>query len=793
MAPVHPLLWRSLRIFQVYGANTDVGKTIFATVLCKAARSIWKKEQTAYLKPVSTGPQDEADDRHIERHAPEVARTTLLQYDLAMSPHAAAKGKSVPSDNELLSRIYQFASRSAARGPGWLFIETAGGVHSPGPSGTTQADLYMTARCPVVLIADSKLGGISLTISAFESLKLRGYDVESILVFRDSEYDNEQYLREYFTTRFGIPVASLPRPPPRAHNEETDAKIMSQYYEEESQSATAHNILNHLNRRHQARIERLESMASEAYRRIWYPFTQHRHLSQDSIVAIDSARGDFFQTLVPSVQEKANETMPILQPSFDGSASWWTQGLGHGNPLLTMAAAYAAGRYGHVMFAGAVHEPALALAETLLNGMKNPRLTRVFYSDNGSTGVEVAVKMALRAARLRYGWEASTDIGIIGLKGGYHGDTIGAMDCAEPSTYNENIEWYNGRGIWFDYPSIKCVRGQWIVEVPDTLKADLGDNQAFKTLSDVFDIDSRVARHGHRAYEKYIERRLSHYVSNGRKFGALLMEPVVVGAGGMELVDPLFQRALVNVVRRSASLFGPCPEHDTSDSTCWTGLPVIFDEVFTGLYRLGRFTASSFLKCEADISVHAKLLTGGLVPLSTTLASESIFKAFESDDKADALLHGHSYTAHPIGCQVALESLRQMQAMEKRGKWDWAKECDWSGSISDNTPNTTTPEVWSIWPWDLLSWISDRTELVAGTWALGSVLAIHMKAADGLGYKSNAALKLQSALRDGDKETMWNIHSRVLGNVLYIMGSQKTNKDDIWEIANMIQHALEAH
>lgn len=257
--------------------------------------------------------------------------------------------------------------------------------------------------------------------------------------------------------------------------------------------------------------------------------------------------------------------------------------------------------------------------------------------------------------------------------------------------------------------------------------------------------------------------------------------------------DPLFQRALVNVVRRSASLFGPCPEHDTSDSTCWTGLPVIFDEVFTGLYRLGRFTASSFLKCEADISVHAKLLTGGLVPLSTTLASESIFKAFESDDKADALLHGHSYTAHPIGCQVALESLRQMQAMEKRGKWDWAKECDWSGSISDNTPNTTTPEVWSIWPWDLLSWISDRTELVAGTWALGSVLAIHMKAADGLGYKSNAALKLQSALRDGDKETMWNIHSRVLGNVLYIMGSQKTNKDDIWEIANMIQHALEAH
>ncbi|KAI1411079.1 bifunctional dethiobiotin synthetase/adenosylmethionine-8-amino-7-oxononanoate aminotransferase [Hypoxylon sp. FL1857] len=791
MAPVHPLLWRSLRIFQVYGANTDVGKTVFTTILCRAANDIWKKEQTTFLKPVSTGPEDEADDRcyHIERHAPGVDRRTLLQYDLAISPHAAAKGKPVPSDKELLSRIYQFASRKAAHGPGWLFIETAGGVHSPGPLGTTQVDLYTTLRCPVVLIADSKLGGISLTISAFESLKLRGYDVESILVFQDSEYDNEQYLKDYFTAHHGIPVVSLPKPPPKANDRDTDTKRMSQYYRDESQSTATRNVLEHLNRKHQARIERLESMPADAYRQIWYPFTQHKLISPESIVAIDSARGDFFQTLVPKTGNTIDKPEPVLQPSFDGSASWWTQGLGHGNPSLTIAAAYAAGRYGHVMFPGAIHEPALALTETLLEGMKNPRLTRVFYSDNGSTGVEVALKMALRVARLRYGWDANSDIGIIGLKGGYHGDTIGAMDCAEPSTYNENIEWYNGRGIWFDYPSVKCVRGQWVVGIPEELRADLGNDQIFKNLSDVFDIDSRESRSEHTAYENYIERRLSHHIGNGRKFGALLMEPVVIGAGGMELVDPLFQRALVNVVRRSANLFGSCSEPDTLDSTCWTGLPVIFDEVFTGLYRLGRFSASSFLKSEADISVHAKLLTGGLVPLSTTLASESIFKAFESDDKADALLHGHSYTAHAIGCQVALESVRQMQTMERRGEWDWAKDGDWSGSLS-SASNSTKPEIWSIWPWDLSNWISNQTQLVAGTWALGSILAIHMKAADGLGYKSTAALKLQRALLDGDKDEMWNIHSRVLGNVLYIMGSQKTTKDDISGIGSQIRRAL---
>ncbi|KAL7622330.1 hypothetical protein AAE478_007834 [Parahypoxylon ruwenzoriense] len=762
MAPARPLLWRSLRVFQIYGANTDVGKTVFTTILCRAADRIWKKEQTVFLKPVSTGPLDEADDQSV---------------------------KSVPLDKTLLSTIHKFASQTAAHGPGWLFIETAGGAHSPGPSGTTQADLYASLRCPVVLIADSKLGGISLTVSAFESLKIRGYDVEAILVFQDKDYDNEQYLGDYFTKYHGVPVVSLPKPPPPDQDKNTDASMMSRYYEDVSESIAARNILDQLDRKHQERIKRLESMPSDAYKRIWYPFTQHKLLSQDDITVIDSARGDFFQTLVPKREGVVENTQPVLQPSFDGSASWWTQGLGHGNPLLTMAAAYAAGRYGHVMFAGAIHEPALALAETLLRGMKNPRLSRVFYSDNGSTGVEVAVKMALRAARLRYGWTANTDIGIIGLKGGYHGDTIGAMDCAEPSTYNENIEWYNGRGVWYDYPSIKCIRGKWVVEVPDALQADLGNGQAFRTLTDVFDIETRESKDEHRAYEEYIEKMLSRHISEGRKFGALLIEPVVIGAGGMELVDPLFQRALAHVVRRSAELFGSEHQLDTSDHTSWTGIPVIFDEVFTGLYRLGRFTASSFLKTEADISVNAKLLTGGLVPLSTTLASESIFKAFESDDKADALLHGHSYTAHPIGCQVACESLRQMQSMERRGEWDWAKSDAWTGSLGGQS-GTSEPRVWSIWSWDLLDWISNQTQLVAGTWALGGILSIHMNAADGLGYKSNAALKLQSALREGDSERTWNIHSRVLGNVLYIMGSQKTSKDDVTEIASLVQRAL---
>lgn len=378
-----------------------------------------------------------------------------------------------------------------------------------------------------------------MTISAYESLKIRGYDVEAILLFKEDHYRNWEYLTEYFR-EYGVSVYSLPPPPSREQEaKQSDGQAMTEYYQETSHTPATGKILQRLDEHHKTRIERLESMATSAHSRIWYPFTQQKLLSPSSITAIDSANGDFFQTLVPQQTDsstEANSASP-LQPSFDGSASWWTQGLGHGNTSLTLAASYAAGRYGHVMFAEAVHEPALALAETLLDGMKNPRLTRVFYSDDGSTGVEVAVKMGLRAARVRYGWSISDKLGIIGLKGAYHGDTIGAMDCAEPNAFNEKTEWYEGKGLWFDTPSVKCSEGKWVVEVPDEMRESSGkDASGYNSLSEVFDVEGRENAGLHTGYENYIEWTLQRHLGQGRKFGAVMLEPVVLGAGGMILV-----------------------------------------------------------------------------------------------------------------------------------------------------------------------------------------------------------------------------------------------------------------
>lgn len=190
--------------------------------------------------------------------------------------------------------------------------------------------------------------------------------------------------------------------------------------------------------------------------------------------------------------------------------------------------------------------------------------------------------------------------------------------------------------------------------------------------------------------------------------------------------DPLFQHTLVRVVRDNSALFGLSATLPTTQPDDWSGLPVVFDEVFTGLYRLGRFSAASFLKSLPDISVHAKLLTGGLVPLCATLASNSIYNCFLATEKSDALLHGHSYTAHPVGCHVANTSLRAMSTMDADGAWQRHKD-DWrQDDPADATRSGSRATVWSVWSKAFVENISNGCK-VESVVALGSVLAIKLQ------------------------------------------------------------------
>lgn len=572
------------------------------------------------------------------------------------------------------------------------------------------------------------------------------------MLFEESRYDNHTYLKDYFADR-GILTVSLPPPPAPATSLSDDEKQMSQYYADACTVPALERVITQALEAHTTRLTQLQSLPARAEKTIWHPFMQHTERTERNILAIDSAYGDYFQTyqsLPPSesqTRQRFERESHVLKPAFDGSASWWTQGLGHGNPKLALTAAHAAGRYGHVMFGGAAHEPAVGLAEMLLRNVGNPRLSRVFYTDNGSTGMEVAVKMALKAASKRYGWDAGMERGegrgdqvrILGLKGSYHGDTMGTMDCSEPSVYNRKVEWYKGKGHWFDFPLVKMKEGKWLVEPPQGMEDVFGPPQEFENLDQVFELPDRGAVA--EKYERYLKNELERLAAQGIKFGALIMEPVILGAGGMLFADPLFQHTLVKVVREHApSLYqtqGPTTEQP--DELSWRGIPVVFDEVFTGLYRLGRFSSSSFLQTAPDISVHAKLLTGGLLPLCTTLASESIFDAFLSNDKTDALLHGHSYTAHAVGCDIAKFSLQTMMEMDRGGKWNgfkkqWAIPTTGISGLRGKraTVATALAENWSMWSKDFVTEISYE-EKVESLFALGSVLAISMKDPAGSG------------------------------------------------------------
>jgi dethiobiotin synthetase/adenosylmethionine--8-amino-7-oxononanoate aminotransferase len=424
---------------------------------------------------------------------------------------------------------------------------------------------------------------------------------------------------------------------------------------------------------------------------------------EHDVTVIDSAYSDFFN--VHRTSSVPDNGTSMLSSEFDGSASWWTQTVGHANTALTLAAARASGRYGHVIFPKATHLPALKLAEKLVkDGPGRGWATRVFFSDNGSTGMEVALKMALRAFNVRRGAVGGKEeLGVLGLKGSYHGDTIGAMDaCEESGVFT--CEWHNAKGYWFDPPTVAFRDGEVVISLPAAISSD-HLTMKVKSLSWVYDVPARLDSDLAGVYGAYITRALK---SLEKRVGALVLEPLVMGAGGMIFVDPLFQRVLIDIVR------GGEIGLRSESSKEWSGLPVIFDEVFVGLYRLGMESTGPVLGVEPDISVNAKILTGGLVPMAVTLASESVFDAFLGEGKGEALLHGHSYTAHAVGCEVAGETLKMIEVLKGSDEWKMARE-RWGDE-----------GVWSFWDPGFVEAVS-RMEKVEEVMTLGCVLTVKVR------------------------------------------------------------------
>ena len=587
-------------------------------------------------------------------------------------------------------------------------------------------DSYRPLFLPTILVGDSRLGGISSTISAYESLLLRGYIVDTVLLFKDRYYRNWEYLEPYFAEH-GVKVSAVDPPPPREADTNQNFIITEEYYRKlvsNDDTGGLLQVVEHLDQRHEERIKELHSMPRRALNTVWWPFVQHGLIKGEGDVnVIDSASGDHFTVFnghKPSSPPSAAVSGSLLESQFDGSASWWTQALGHAHHTLALAAARAAGRFGHVMYPQAIHAPALRLAERLVHdGPGKGWASRAFISDNGSTGMEIALKMALRVASKRFGIapQERKNMGVVGLRGSYHGDTIGSMDACEEGVYS--CEWHQAKGYWFEPPSVGIKNGRAFVNVPSAVAHN---NVEGRPLSWVYNVSVRLGTPLASAYRTHVNdtlERLAGGSGAAHPLGALVLEPLVLGAGGMIFVDPLFQRVLIDAARAR-------------------GLPVIFDEVFAGLWRLGLRSAAPLLGACPDVAVYAKVLTGGLVPLAVTLASEDVFRAFDGTSKAEALLHGHSYSAYAVGCEVANAALDQLEVLARGEEWKAAKAAWHAGGVGGEESDGTRADadadraataVWSMWSPQFIDVLS-KLDLVEHAMTLGTVLAFKVKGGD---------------------------------------------------------------
>jgi adenosylmethionine-8-amino-7-oxononanoate aminotransferase len=305
---------------------------------------------------------------------------------------------------------------------------------------------------------------------------------------------------------------------------------------------------------------------------VWHPFTQHG--LNEPIPAIIHGEGAALYTA---------DGRRIV----DAISSWWVTTHGHRHPRIAAAIAEQAATLDQIIFAGWTHEPAEALARALVQIMPAP-LAHVFYSDSGSTSVEVALKMALGFWRNR----GEPRHRILTLDHGYHGDTIGCMSVGARGVYNRAYA-----PLLFDV---------------GTLPFPEGSGQA------TLDALEQACRNETPA--------------------ALILEPLVLGAGGMLFYSP----AVLAEMRAICALHG---------------VLFIADEVMTGWGRTGTLLACEQAGIVPDILCLSKGLTGGTIALAATMATPEIFEAHRSTDKADMLFHSSSYTANPIACAAAVANV----------------------------------------------------------------------------------------------------------------------------------------
>lgn len=322
---------------------------------------------------------------------------------------------------------------------------------------------------------------------------------------------------------------------------------------------------------------------------IWHPYGPIGARALPPVVAV-GARGAWLTVVRDGVEVEV----------LDAMASWWTAIHGHGHPVLDAAVSRQLSAMNHVMFGGLTHEPAARLAQLLVD-ITPAGLEAVFFSDSGSVSVEVAVKMALQYWRSlgRFGKHR-----LMTWRGGYHGDTFTPMSVCDPDG--------GMHSLWRDV----LVRQVFAPAVPRDYEAG------------------------------YLEAFEAQLRAHADELAAVIVEPLVQGAGGMRFHDP----------RYLAGLRAVCDRNDVL---------LIFDEIATGFGRTGEMFAAEHAGVSPDIMCVGKALTGGYLTLAATLCTTEIAEAISAGE-AGALMHGPTFMANALACAVSVASVELLLAQDWR-------------------------------------------------------------------------------------------------------------------------------
>ena len=539
----------------VTGTNTNIGKTVVSALL-SYGMSRW--QSTGYWKPVQSGAREDSDTETIRQIVQDQVVYGKPVYNLQdpLSPDQAAAREGVEISMDELVEASQSLPDS------FWFVEGAGGLLVPLNSQNTMEDLMESLDLPNIVVASTELGTLNHSLLTWKRLALKGQTPLAMIFVGDPNSELIDSLKPHIPEECMVFV-------PRFD------KISQESFDQELKCNSSLAAL--LDRCGQGPV--YENVSQGDRECVWHPFTQHGW--GEDFPTVSSGRGAYLK-------------MADGKTVLDGISSWWVNIHGHGHPVVAEAIAQQAHQLEHTIFAGYTHAPAVHLVKKLVAALQSrgTQLSHGFFSDNGSTAVEVALKMAYQfhqnngeQKRTRY----------LALNGSYHGDTLGAMSVAMRGSFHRPF-------------------------TPLLFDCDFVDPDDFETL------DQLMAEHG----------------SN---YAAVIVEPLLQGAGGMVVYSPEFLNAIAQHSERY-------------------GFLTIADEILTGFYRTGTLFAFEQSQWKPDILCMSKGLTAGFLPMSLTMATTEIFSAFQGDEMSQAFLHGHSYTANPIACRAALVSFDLLESSE---------------------------------------------------------------------------------------------------------------------------------